>query len=236
MVSGEAATVLLTGSGGEIGGAIAARLAARGDCIALMGTEAGALAASLARQGARVEGVDADIADRVAIEAAVTRVEDRLPPLAHVVFLLAAPSRQAPLGTITRSDWTAAVNRPLLLAFHLCQAAIPRLAARRQGSLLFILSDYAIVGCRDDAPFAALQTSLYSFAKSIAREFAPAGIRVNCLGSGWIAGDDSGSQVVPMGRPGRPQEIAAVADFLLSNRASYITGQLLQPNGGRVMW
>jgi 3-oxoacyl-[acyl-carrier protein] reductase len=149
---------------------------------------------------------------------------------------LAAPSRQTPLGAITQSDWTAAVNGPLLSAFHLCQAAIPRLMARRQGSLLFIISDYAIIGCRDDAPFAALQTALYSFAKSIAREFAPAGIRVNCLGSARIAGNDNGSQPVPMGRPGRPREIAAVADFLLSNRASYITGQLLQPNGGRVMW
>jgi NAD(P)-dependent dehydrogenase (short-subunit alcohol dehydrogenase family) len=172
----------------------------------------------------------------VAIEAAIARVEDRLPPLAHAIFHLAAPSRQAPLGAITQSDWMAAVNGPLLSAFHLCQAAIPRLTARRQGSLLFLLSDYAIVGCRDDAPFAALQTALYSFAKSIAREFAPAGIRVNCLGTGWIAGNDIGSQPVPMSRPGRPQEIAAVADFLLSNRASYITGQLLQPNGGRVMW
>jgi NAD(P)-dependent dehydrogenase (short-subunit alcohol dehydrogenase family) len=236
MVSCEAATVLLAGSGGEIGGAIAARLAARGDCIALMGSEACALAASLALQGARVESVGADIADRVAIEAAIARVEDRLPPLAHVVFLLAAPSRQTPLGAITQSDWTAAVNGPLLSAFHLCQAAIPRLMARRQGSLLFIISDYAIIGCRDDAPFAALPTALYSFAKSIAREFAPAGIRVNCLGSARIAGNDNGSQPVPMGRPGRPREIAAVADFLLSNRASYITGQLLQPNGGRVMW
>ena len=177
MVSGEAATVLLAGSDGEIGGAIAARLAARGDCIALMGTEAGVLAASLVRQGARVESVGADIADRAAIEAAIARLEGQLPRLAHVVFLFAASSRQAPLGVITQSDWTAAVNWPLLSAFHLCQAAIPRLTARRQGSLLFILSDYAIIGCREDAPFAALQTALYSFAKSLAREFAPAGIR-----------------------------------------------------------
>lgn len=236
MVSGKATTVLLAGPGGEIGGAIAARLAARGDCIALMGAEASALAAALAGQGAQVESVGADIADRTAIEVAIARVEDRLPPLAHVVLLLAPPARQAPLGAVTRADWMAAVDAPLLSAFHLCQSAIPRLMVRQQGSLLFVLSDYAIVGLRDCAPFAASQTALYSFAKSVAREFAPAGIRVNCLGTGWMVREQGGTQLVPMGRPGRPEEIAAVADFLLSSRASYITGQLLQPNGGRVMW
>jgi 3-oxoacyl-[acyl-carrier protein] reductase len=136
---------------------------------------------------------------------------------------------------MTQSDWAGAVDIPLLSAFHLCQSAIRRLAERRQGSVLFILSDYAIVGLRDGASFAACQTALYSFAKSIAREAAPNGVRVNCLGAAWMAGEHEGT-LVPLGRPAQPEEIAAVADFLLSNRASYITGQLVHANGGRLMW
>jgi NAD(P)-dependent dehydrogenase (short-subunit alcohol dehydrogenase family) len=222
--------------GGEIGRAVAARLGARGERIALLGAEAAALANSLNRDGGRVESLGADLADRAAVEAAIAHAEDRLGPLAHVVFGGAAPARSMPFGATTHDDWTAMVEAPLTSAFHLCQAVIPRLAARKQGSLLFVLSDYAIVGLRDGAPFAAGQTALYSFAKSIAREFAPSGIRVNCLGTGWMAAGQGGGDAVPMGRPGRPEEIAAVAGFLLGERARYITGQLLQPNGGRVMW
>jgi 3-oxoacyl-[acyl-carrier protein] reductase len=183
---------------------------------------------------AGTEILDCNLLDRAAIESALVHVEDRLGQIDHLVFGTSVPGRQAPLDATTRANWENAVGAPLTAAFHLCQAAMSRFTERKRGSLLFVLSDYAIIGLRDGAAFAASQTALYSFAKSVAREFAPAGIRVNCLGVGWTpAGPDSD---IPMGRPARPDDIAAVADFLLSDRASYITGQLVQPNGGRVMW
>jgi 2-hydroxycyclohexanecarboxyl-CoA dehydrogenase len=209
---------------------IAQRRAARGDGVVLL-----AASPSGQEQPARgIETMACDLADRAAIEAALARIEDRLGPIASVVLGPHAPDRQATLGEVSRAQWTSAVDAPLNTAFHLCQAALVRLAARKAGSLVFVLSDYAIVGLREGAPFAAGQTALYSFAKAIAREFAPLGIRINCVGSGWMPPGTNADS--PIGRAARPDDVAAAADFLLSDGAGYITGQLLQPNGGRVMW
>jgi NAD(P)-dependent dehydrogenase (short-subunit alcohol dehydrogenase family) len=198
--------------------------------VALLGSEA----PLPGQEQGGIETVACDLTNRIAIESALVRIEDRLGPLEHLLLGTDAPGRQAPLHAATRADWANAVDAPLAAAFHLCQAALARLATRRQGSLLFVLSDYAIIGLRDGAAFAAGQAALYSFAKSLAREFAPLGIRVNCVGTGWMPAAQSG--VVPMGRPAGAEDAAAAADYLLSDRASYVTGQLLQPNGGRVMW
>lgn len=225
-------TTLIAGLDNEIAHAIARRMAARGDRVALLAAEAPAPLPG--REEAGIETLDCNLVDHAAIESALVRVEDRLGPLDYLVFGTRAPGRQAPLNATTRADWTNMVDTPLAAAFQLCQATMPRLAARKHGSVLFLLSDYAIIGLRDGAAFAASQAALYAFAKSMAREFAPGGIRVNCLGTGWMPAGHSGE--VPMGRPARPDEVAAAADFLLSDRASYITGQLLQPNGGSVMW
>jgi 3-oxoacyl-[acyl-carrier protein] reductase len=223
---------VIAGLDKDIAQAIALRMAARGDRVALMGADDAARMTG--SEPAGIEILDCDLLDPAAIESALARAEDRLGPLDHLVLGTGVPGLQAPLNATTRADWENAVDAMLTVAFHLCRAALPRLTTRKRGSLLFVLSDYAIIGLRDGAAFAAGQTALYSFAKSIAREFAPAGIRVNCLGMGWTPTGADGE--VPMGRPGRPDDVAAVADFLLSDRASYLTGQLLQPNGGRVMW
>jgi NAD(P)-dependent dehydrogenase (short-subunit alcohol dehydrogenase family) len=223
---------LIAGLDHEIAHAIARRMAARGDHVALMGAEDPA--PTLGRDVAGLEMLRCSLADRSAVESALVRVEDRLGPLHHLIFGTSPPGRLLPLDATTRAVWTNTVDAALVAAWHLCQATMPRLTARKHASVLFILSDYAVIGLRDGAAFAASQAALYAFAKSLAREFAPAGIRVNCLGIAWMPAGRS--EEVPLGRPGRPDDVAAAADFLLSDRASYISGQLLQPNGGRVMW
>jgi 3-oxoacyl-[acyl-carrier protein] reductase len=208
------------------------QIAARGHSIAVMGTEDPA--PLLDWGGADVEILKCNLADRSAIESALVHIEDHLGPLEHLILGIGPLGRQAPLDATTRPDWAEVVVAPLTAAFHLCQAAMTRFTARKRGNVIFLLSDYAIVGLRDGAAFAASQAALYAFAKSIAREFVSAGIRVNCLGVGLIP--DWQSAEIPIGRPAQPDDVAAVAAFLHSDRASYITGQLLQPNGGRVMW
>jgi NAD(P)-dependent dehydrogenase (short-subunit alcohol dehydrogenase family) len=223
---------LMAGLDHEIAVAVARRMAARGDRVACIGAKAGAPARN--RDVVDLEMTGVSLLDRAAVESAIVHVEDRLGPLRHLIFATSSPHRMSPLETTSRADWTDAVDVPLAAALQLCQATMPRFAARKYGSVLFLLSDYAVIGLNDGAAFAAGQAALYSFAKSLAREFAAAGIRVNCLGSGWMPAEQAGQ--VPLRRPAQPDDVAAVAEFLLSDSASYITGQLLQPNGGRVMW
>jgi NAD(P)-dependent dehydrogenase (short-subunit alcohol dehydrogenase family) len=123
--------------------------------------------------------------------------------------------------------------------------------ARGRGAILMMSSDFAIIGMQGAAAYAAAKTAVYSLAKSLALAFAADGIRVNALGPGPIdtpllrAGRSTDEwerlqqrfiETLPMHRLGRPEEIAAVADFLLSDRSSYITGQIIHPNGGQLSW
>lgn len=219
----------IAGVQAPIAQSIAQRLRARGNRVVLVGDIS---ESNPARKADDVDTVACRLSDRPAIESALADIQDRIGPLEHLVIGSATPGRLASLSAATRADWAKEVEAPLITAFHLCQAVMPRLMARKRGSLLFVLSDYAIVGLRDGTPFAAGQTALYSFAKGVAREFAPMGIRVNCVGTGWSPATEG----IPLGRQTEPDDVAAAADYLLSDRASYVTAQLLQPNGGRVMW
>jgi 3-oxoacyl-[acyl-carrier protein] reductase len=135
--------------------------------------------------------------------------------------------------------------------FFTAQAVLPQMFARRHGAILTMSSDFAVIGMPAAPAYAAAKTAVYSLTKALALECAPFDVRVNALGPGPIdtpllKGGRSGkvwddaSQIllngVPMRRFGEPEEVAAVADYLLSDQASYITGQLVQPNGGQVMW
>ena len=194
---------------------------------------------TMAPRECRPRGMPGDrFADHAAVEEVIVRAEARLGPVKRLVCGVEAPEHRAPLDATTLSDWASTVEAPLERALQVCQAALPHLKASSEGSILFILSDYAVIGLRGGAAIAAGHSALYSFAKCLAREFAPAGIRVNAVAAGTMIDGNSGPEGVPapMGRIVRPEEVAAAADFLLGARASYITGQLVQPNGGRVMW
>jgi 3-oxoacyl-[acyl-carrier protein] reductase len=152
---------------------------------------------------------------------------------------------------MTIDDWQVVLETHVTGSFNLCRAVLPHLVNRRSGAILLMASDFAVTGLRGQANYSAAKTAVYSLTKALALEFAPVGVRVNALGPGPIdtpllrAGrtgktwDDAYRLLlarVPMGRLGTPKEVADTALFLLSDRSSYVTGQLLQPNGGQVVW
>lgn len=135
--------------------------------------------------------------------------------------------------------------------FLCCQAVLPAMCAAGKGAIVNMSSDFAVMGVPGGAAYTAAKSAIYSLTKSLALEFAPHGIRVNALGPGpidtpilkserteeeWQAVRALHSERLPVGRLGRPEEVAAVLDFLISDRSSYITGQIIHPNGGQLSW
>jgi NAD(P)-dependent dehydrogenase (short-subunit alcohol dehydrogenase family) len=167
------------------------------------------------------------------------------------LFANAGVSSRGAVADLPLSEWQRVLETHLSGTFHICQAVLAHMVGRRAGALVLMASDYAVVGMRNGAAYAAAKTGVYSLAKALAREFAPHGIRVNAVGPGpidtpllrgerspdeWDVARRARAARVPLGRLGQPQDVASVVDFLLSDRAAYVTGQLVQPNGGQVMW
>jgi 3-oxoacyl-[acyl-carrier protein] reductase len=167
------------------------------------------------------------------------------------LFSNAGVNARSTVANMTLAQWTSLIDTHVTGTFHFCQAVLPQMVKQKSGAIVVTSSDFAIVGVANAANYCAAKTALYSFTKSLALEFAADGIRVNAIGPGPIdtpllrAGRtaeefDNARKAfesrLPIKRLGQPEEVAAVVDFLLSDRASFITGQLIQPNGGQVMW
>ncbi len=251
----ERAVTLITGGASGMGRATAERLARRGDHVVLGDLDEQGLAetARLIRAaGGQVDTAVVDVRERPMVERWCADAVERLGGITYL-FSHAGPriTSSEPVSALALADWNAMVETNVTGAFHLCQAVLPQMVARRAGAIVLTASDYSIIGMRNAAHYAAAKTALYSLAKALAVEFAPHGIRVNAIGPGpidtphlrrgrtgseWDEAARASLARIPMGRLGRPEEVASVVEFLLSDRAAYITGQMIQPNGGQVMW
>ncbi len=247
------AVTIISGAASGIGRATAARLAARGDHVALLDMDARKLeatAGSIREAGGRVESWHVDVRDRPAVERACAGVVEKLGSITYVFSNAGITGRQ-PVSAMTLAEWNAVLDTHLTGSFHLCQVALSHMVRQKRGAVVLTSSDYAVAGMRDQAHYAAAKTALYSLTKALALECAPHGIRINAVGPGPIdtpllrAGRTATEWEerlrllharIPMGRLGKPEEVASVVEFLLSDSAAHITGQLIQPNGGQVMW
>jgi NAD(P)-dependent dehydrogenase (short-subunit alcohol dehydrogenase family) len=248
------AVTMITGAASGIGRATAVRLARRGDTVMLVDVDERGLAQT-------ADAVDAvageqmtrvlDVRDRRAIErACASTTMAREGGITHVVCA-AGVTRHGPVASMTLADWTLVLETHLTSVFHCAQVVLPQMVERETGTIVIVSSDFAVTGMAGGANYAAAKTALYSLTKTLALEFAPHGIRVNAVGPGkidtpllrggrspqeWEKVRRTYERSVPMGRLGRPEEVAAVIDFLSSDRAAFVTGQLVQPNGGQVIW
>ena len=238
-------TALVTGAATGIGRAIAVLFAQAGARVVVnhLGQTEAALAV--------VQGIQGDGGEALAIDADVSRADavQRLAAGAGEVHILvnnAGIIQEKPFLDTTEADWDRMLGVDLKSVFLTSRAVLPGMVARGSGVIVNLASDLGILGREQYAPYCAAKAGVIGLTRSLAREFAPHGIRVNAIAPGpvntamvsldhmspeWIEKE----LAIPQHRVAEPEEIAATALFLASDLSRFYCGQVLGPNGGSVM-
>jgi 3-oxoacyl-[acyl-carrier protein] reductase len=237
---------LVTGGSRGLGLAIARVLAAAGAAQLLLARDAGRLAGAAARigeavPGARLDVLAADVAAPGVGAAAVARAVERFGRL-DILVNNAGIGLSGPPAAISDADWQRVLDVDLTAPFLLCRAAAPVMTAQRWGRIVNVASISGQTGgVRASAAYAAAKAGLIGMTKTLARDLAGAGITVNAIAPGQIETDmgqlppaDRAALEahIPLGRLGRPEDVAYAALYLASEAAGYVTGHTLDVNGG----
>jgi 3-oxoacyl-[acyl-carrier protein] reductase len=240
-------TALITGSTRGIGRAIAARLARDGCAVVVNhASEAGAdeVLREIRSSGGRAHAVRADITDPEACRRLIGEATERLGPIDVLVNNL-GPFLERPIAETTDADWRQMIDGNLSSAFFCARAVLPEMRERRSGCIINIgaLNSEVSPGMTHEAPaYFVAKAGLMMLTRILARTEGSHGIRVNAVGPGFIETEayadwDPNEQArwrshIPLGRFGTPAEVAEAVSFLASDKASYISGAILQVHGG----
>ncbi len=235
---------LVTGGSGALGAAICRALAADG-CHVLVhangaADRAAALAAEITAAGGSAEPLAFDVTDADATAAALERVLEAGP--IQVLVNNAGIHDDAVMPAMRREQWSRVVDVSLNGFFNVTQPLLMPMIGTRWGRIVTLSSVAAIAGNRGQTNYAAAKAGLHGATKSLALELAPRGITVNAVAPGIIASPmadaafdaETVKRMVPMKRAGRPEEVANLVAFLASDRAAYISGQIISINGGMI--
>ena len=239
---------VVTGAASGIGLGIARHLAADGHAVALLdadGDGAGAAADDLSSEGHRCVSHPVDVADRGAVERAYASVREQLGPLS-IVVTSAGIEAFDPVTEISPERWDRVIAVNLTGTFTCVQLAVPDMVAAGWGRIVTISSSSAQSGAPNMTHYVASKGGVIGLTKAFARELAGKGITANTIPPTIVdtpmarKGEENGNvpsmdvmgRMVPLGRAGTPDDIAAACAFLCSEQAGYITGQLIGVNGG----
>jgi len=235
---------LVTGASRGIGRAIALGLAGEG-AIVFVGARDEAKLAEVVRQcadaGGKAFAVGLDVADRASVDAALAKILEAHGRLDHLVNN-AGITRDNLLLRMKKDEWDQVIATNLTGTYLCTQAVLKPMLKQRSGRIVNVTSVVGLTGNAGQANYAASKAGIIGFTKAVAREVASRSITVNAVAPGFIDTDMTAAMndkakeslitSIPLGRVGRPEDIAHAVAFLVSDAAAYITGQVLGVDGG----
>lgn len=239
---------LITGASGGIGSAVARAFAQAGYGVALHGhrnqKKLHALAQELSQLSVPVLEVCADLCDPIQAKNMVDNVLEKFCQL-DILICCSGLSHVGLVSDIDQASWRKLFGVNVDSVHYCCQAVLPHMIHHKKGCILTVSSMWGQVGASCEVAYSATKGAVIAYTKALAQEVGPSNIRVNCVAPGVIAtemnahlsSDDMAALAdqTPLGRIGTPEECAACALFLASDGASFLTGQVLAPNGGLVV-
>jgi 3-oxoacyl-[acyl-carrier protein] reductase len=244
MFSLDGKTALVTGASGGIGAGIARALHAQGAVVVLSGTRREALEALAGELGERSHVCPADLREAGAADALVAAAESAAGPLGILVNN-AGFTRDMLALRMKDEDWQSVLDVDLSAPFKLARAALRGMLRRRAGRIIQISSVVGATGNPGQANYAAAKAGLVGMSKALAQEVGSRGVTVNVVAPGFVEtpmtdalGDAQRAKLleaIPLGRMGKPADIAAAVVYLASDEAAWVTGATLHINGGMAM-
>ena len=242
-------SVLITGASRGIGADTARVFAQNGFCVGIhYGTSkemAEALAEELREMGAEAHLFQAEIADSQAVTKMIASAEQIMGGLDVLVCNAGIAQPVGLLSDMTDDQWHRIMAVNLDGTFYAIRATIPHMVRRQAGAIVAVSSMWGVTGGSCESAYSASKAGMIGLVRALAKELGPSHIRVNCVAPGVIATDMNGCLTAedmdmlcdetPLGRIGQAQEVAEAIYYLASSQSSFVTGQVLQVNGGIVI-